>query len=363
MARVARREILDEDQVGVYHVYNRTCRRSYLHGIDPLTGVDHSHRRQWFLERMRFLAKNFAIDVLGYAIMSNHWHCVLRNRPDMVEGMSNREVAMRWLGITKRQQGNGKTRKKIPEKAINALLGDKKRIAELRKRLSSISWFVRLMCQTVARQCNLEDECTGRFFEERFKLSKLETNEDVLACMAYVDLNPIRAGLSDTLDDANAQVSIGERLRGLDDHGVEPSSWLAPLEMQEEVNKQSVEVTNRLSLDEVQRRRAELSRSMGCIPMTLDDYSNLLTHLAIEARPELQAQMRLSLEVVRGKLQLEDRSVDLEALRESLAELSVRCDASLGQHACKAIREKLAGEPASAHDSSTSTVRRKPIPR
>ena len=342
MPRVARNEVFDPHEMGVYHAFNRTCRRSYLHGVDPLTGVDHSHRRQWFLDRMRFLAGGFAIDVLGFAIMSNHWHCVLRNRPEQVKELSNREVAMRWLAITARKRAKGKKPGKVQEKAIQAILSDKQRIAEIRKRLSDISWFVRLMCQTVARQCNQEDECTGRFFEERFKLDRLESHADVLACMAYVDLNPIRAGMADSLADPSAHVSIGERMRALDGSEVEPHSWLPPLEIAQEVDGQPVAVANQMSLEEVQQRRRETAKNLGCIPMTLEDYTKLLSHLAIESRPELQVHPEWQAEQLRGHCRLNGMCLDWEDMRDRLAELDKRCATRLGQHACRAIREKLA---------------------
>jgi len=47
-------------------------RRAYLLGKDPLTGIDHSHRREWVIDRLKLLVANFAIDVAFYAIMSNH---------------------------------------------------------------------------------------------------------------------------------------------------------------------------------------------------------------------------------------------------------------------------------------------------
>jgi putative transposase len=83
MPTYARRQIVVEDKVGVYHCIARCVRRAFLCGMDPYTGLGFSHRKEWILDRMRELAGLFAIEVCGYSVMSNHLHLVLRNRPDI----------------------------------------------------------------------------------------------------------------------------------------------------------------------------------------------------------------------------------------------------------------------------------------
>ena len=80
--------------VGVYHCIARCVRRAFLCGIDPYSGRDYSHRKAWIIDRLRHLAGLFGVEVCGYAIMSNHLHLVLRNRPDSVEQWSDSEVAV-----------------------------------------------------------------------------------------------------------------------------------------------------------------------------------------------------------------------------------------------------------------------------
>ena len=333
MPRPARSTVYDPTQHGVYHCFNRTTRRSYLHGIDPLTEYDYSHRRGWFRERMKFLISKFCLDLLSYAIMPNHWHCVIRNRPDLVKQLSDRQVAIRWLSLTSRKPTRGNNGGKIRECEIDAILSDPERVEELRVRLSDISWFVKLMCQTVARQCNIEDGCTGHFFEERFKLNSLDEQEDVLACMAYVDLNPLKAHLADSLDDPNAIVSIRERLETIDGSEVDTSDWLSPIELFGEADGLPGAVVNDLTLEEVQERRRQMEEDLGCLPMTFASYVNLLWQLAIESRPDLQSHFALTAEQMREVCWRGGEPIDLDRLGEKTKELRRRSNAELGGHA------------------------------
>lgn len=74
-------------------------RRAYLAGEDALSGKDFSYRREWIRRRLESLASVFGIDVLTYAVMSNHAHTVLLSRPDVVAKWTNEEVAIRWLTV------------------------------------------------------------------------------------------------------------------------------------------------------------------------------------------------------------------------------------------------------------------------
>ena len=74
--------------------YGNICEHLNTYRSD--SGKDFQHRRQWIKDRMQFLAGQFGVDVLGFAVLSNHLHVVLRNRPDVVQGWSDLEVARRW---------------------------------------------------------------------------------------------------------------------------------------------------------------------------------------------------------------------------------------------------------------------------
>jgi putative transposase len=87
-----RSKYVQEGQEGVYHCFSRCVRRAFLCGFDQLTGRDFSHRKAWVVDRLRYLAAIFAIDVCAYAVMATHDHTILRTRPDIVATWSGHEV-------------------------------------------------------------------------------------------------------------------------------------------------------------------------------------------------------------------------------------------------------------------------------
>jgi hypothetical protein len=83
---------------------------------------------------------------------------------------------------------------------------------QLRSRLSDISWWMRALAEPIARRSNIEDKCTGRFWEGRYKCQKLADEMAILACSAYVDLNPVRAGVAEA-PEKSQYTSAYERVR------------------------------------------------------------------------------------------------------------------------------------------------------
>jgi len=192
MARAARQTSIDPSQVQIVHVWNRCVRRAFLCGKDPLTGKDFEHRRLWARERLEHLASVFAIDCVTFSIMSNHTHQILRSRPDIVETWDDKEIATRWLRLTPRRDKHGDPIEPA-ETDITMLVNNSELLAEIRLRLSDISWWMRYFSQHIACLANKEDEVSGHFWESRFGSELLMDDASVLACMVYVDLNPVRA--------------------------------------------------------------------------------------------------------------------------------------------------------------------------
>ncbi len=288
MARARRCDVFDPETIGVYHCFNRIVRRSFLCGFDPVTHRDYSHRREWLRQRLMYLAQHFAVDVLGYAILSNHYHLVLRNRPDKVQAMSDADVVRSWLRIcpSSQRRPDGTADEPTPAE-VRAERQRPGRVEELRERLSNPSWLIRQLAQYMGIRCNAEDGITGHFWESRFAMRRLLDDAALLACLAYVDLNPIRAGIVGSLE-GYQQVSIGERLRSLDDQAVNSSDWLAPLELAAESDGKSVTMVNRLSRRDLETQlAAQQQQRLGCLPITLEGYADLLRWLSGNTRDRM----------------------------------------------------------------------------
>jgi hypothetical protein len=147
MARDARSEVFDPREISVLHLQIAVFRRCFLCGLAPLTGEDCDHRKLWIEQRLRFLAGAFAIDVLGFAVMSNHFHVTLRNRPDIVDGWSDTGVARRWWMLCPARKTADGQPEEPTQAELDAILNDPQRLSELRLRLSDISWFMRMVAE------------------------------------------------------------------------------------------------------------------------------------------------------------------------------------------------------------------------
>ena len=151
----------------------------------------------------------FGIEICAYAVMSNHLHLVLCVNQNYVETLTDLEIREQVTRIFSKVFRNFEN---WDEKRKSAVM------KEWRKRLSDLSWFMRCLDEHIARRANLEDNCTGHFWEGRFKSQALLDEGALLTCMAYVDLNPIRAGINDGLEDSD-WTSIKQRLLAMQANG------------------------------------------------------------------------------------------------------------------------------------------------
>lgn len=282
---VARAETVQPGVEGIYHCVSRCVRRAYLCGEDRYSGQSFEHRKEWVRDRLEFLAGVFAVEVCAYAVMSNHLHLVLRLRPDQEEAWTDEVVATRWLTLFPGRWGGED--QSPPRYAVAALAADKDRLAVLRERLSNLSWFMRCLNEFIARRANREDNCAGRFWEGRFRAQAILDESALLACMAYVDLNPIRAGIAQTPESSDF-TSGQERAQGTvarhtcarrTQFPPEVDRWLSPIE------------------DTGHRR--------GLLPMTNEEYLQVLDETGRILREDKHGAIPEELAPILERLQVE----------------------------------------------------------
>lgn len=186
-----RKELICVAESPYIHVVSRVVRRAFL------CGDQYEHRRGWVENKLLELAHIFCIDVAAYAVMSNHYHAVLYVDAEQAKSLTEKQVVQRWHKLFKGNLLSQKVDKGEVLLASEQIVFDEI-IEKWRSRLTNVSWFMRMINEGIARQANHEDGCAGRFWEGRFKSQSLLDEKAVLACMAYVDLNPIRADMAKT---------------------------------------------------------------------------------------------------------------------------------------------------------------------
>ena len=208
-----------------------------------------SDRREWLEKRIEELAQIFAVGVGGFSVLDNHLHLLLRIDPDVAAGWSDEEVVQRWGRLFPHRD---KARRILPVSAewIKQRLDDPQWIATTRGRLQNVGWFMKCLKEPLARLANREDETTGAFFEGRYKSIGILDEEALLAVCAYIDLNPVAAGI-ERAPETSAYTSIKQRAEHVEDQGriadlaaaqagsvagsiaaagLEESLWLCPIE-------------------------------------------------------------------------------------------------------------------------------------
>jgi len=210
----ARKHLVCLADTPYYHVTSRCVRRAFLCGIDRHTGESYEHRRGWIEDRMRVLSSLFSVSLCAYAVMSNHYHMVVRLNPAESDAWSDDDVLRRW---TRLFRGPLLVQRHCAGESLSdaeaATLRDI--AAVYRKRLGCLSWFMKCLNEPIAREANAEDGCTGHFWEARFHSQPLRSEAALLTAMAYVDLNPMRAGIAPTPEQSE-YTSIRARIQ--DDH-------------------------------------------------------------------------------------------------------------------------------------------------
>jgi len=204
-----RKQLISIRDTPYYHVVTRCVRRAFLAGYDKPSKTDFGHRKQWIVDRMMFLCDVFSINICSYAVMSNHYHMVLKVEDN--KQWTTTQTLKAWNRLYS-----------LPYLCEEYLLGHishaaeryqmKKMAKKYRKRLMNISWFMKCLNEYIAVKANSEDNVKGHFWESRFKSQALLDERALLTCMSYVDLNPIRAAMAQTPETSD-YTSIQARIK------------------------------------------------------------------------------------------------------------------------------------------------------
>jgi REP element-mobilizing transposase RayT len=240
---IARAHLVDLSVTRWYHCVSRCVRRAFLLADGKFD------RKEWIDRRLQELAEIFAVSVAGFSVMDNHLHVLLRLDPDVVQAWSDEAVVRRW-GRLFPPRDKSRQPLAVSDAWVQWRRQDAKWVATARQRLQSLSWFMKCLKEPLSRLANQQDQTRGAFFEGRFKSVAILDEESLLAVCAYIDLNPVAAGIVKA-PEASPHTSIKSRVehvkaqhRSGDLHfaergsvagsvasaGLEDSLWLCPIE-------------------------------------------------------------------------------------------------------------------------------------
>jgi REP element-mobilizing transposase RayT len=240
---VARGQLVDLEVTRYYHCISRCVRRAFL------CGEGYEHRKQWIEDRIELLAANFAVSVCGFSVMDNHLHVLVRLDPSVAETWSDEEVVRRWIAVYPPRTLDLEDARLV-QAWVKRELKDEEKVAKYRQRLTELGWFMKALKEPLARLANKEDDCKGTFWESRYKSIAILDEEALLATCAYIDLNPVAAGMAAT-PETSRHTSVRQRVQHAKSKGkltdlkaaakgsiagsrvagrLEESHWLCPLE-------------------------------------------------------------------------------------------------------------------------------------
>ena len=239
---VARSQLVDVNVTPWYHVISRTVRGAFL------LGQGQEDRKQWIEDRLEELSRVFAIEIAGFAVLDNHLHILVRLCPEAASAWTDEEVLRRWAAVFP-PRGPDRSPLENIQAWLDEKLKDANFVARSRQRLGDLGWFMKCLKEPLARRANREDNCRGAFWQGRYKSIAILDDEALLATCAYIDINPVAAGIA-SVPEASPYTSVHSRVEHcreqgrLDDlqaardgsvaaveaaRGLDADHWLCPL--------------------------------------------------------------------------------------------------------------------------------------
>ncbi len=198
MAR-SKRQWISQD-AGSFHIISRVAGGELL-----FTESD----KEFFLKLLERFAAGFFLEIHAFSIMSNHFHILATGLEREARQASKDELFRRYrLMYGKDSEPPAGTYNSSYQLIPDADGGEER----LRQRLGTISRFVQELKQSFSRWYNKSYGRFGYLWGDRFKGVIVSKGEAQLACSAYIDLNPVRAGMVQKPEDYR-WCSLGLRVR------------------------------------------------------------------------------------------------------------------------------------------------------
>ncbi|MEO1035952.1 MAG: hypothetical protein AAFX44_10365 [Pseudomonadota bacterium] len=205
--------------------------------------------------------------------MSNHYHLVVRLVPEEASAWTDDDVLERWTSLFRgpllvQWYRDGRELTKVERQTL------KETTAVYRARLASLSWFMKCLNEPIARRANAEDGCTGHFWEARFQSQPLCSEQALLTAMAYVDLNPVRAGIATTPEQSD-YTSVKARLDPKT-VSIELKEAVTQLIRQGEILRFAVPIRPLAPFSGVDADQLDAASIPSLLPMRMTDYLHLV---------------------------------------------------------------------------------------
>lgn len=172
MPRIPRNLIKPKEEVAFYHIISHTVWEAKR----PFS----SSEREFFLRLLRTLSQIYLVDVISYAILDNHFHLLVRVLPGQYlteEEAVEKALKLHSPGIVFSKDAN-----------------------YWKSKLSDISFFIKDLKQRFTQWYNRTHRRKGHLWNDRFKSIRIEDGKALMAVAAYIDLNPVRAGITRRID-------------------------------------------------------------------------------------------------------------------------------------------------------------------
>jgi len=201
---------------------------------------DCDHRKEWIRERLVQMSEVFAVEVCGYAINKDRLDVIIRIRPDLAKKWTKEEVVRRWKAIHPQDRERELEFEifKPSKQQVQEMLAEKQQVEECRKRLCDVTWFVRDLCEAVARRLNREEGRKGRVWYGRFRTRQVLDAPAALASCLAVEVSPVVAGATKDIAkggyssacDRIAGAKARARAKARVPRAKDPDAWLCPVD-------------------------------------------------------------------------------------------------------------------------------------